>query len=170
MDFQWHFPTKCYLSLVFSKGLSLSQWMFTENSQWIFSGIFQWNFHFCDFWCVIFCPELVDGCQTGSGYTGLQRKMHANPSYISQKPRLATSVIVIVIVIVFVIVIVIVIVIVMVMTQAQPRSWCQTSPVGALPRSSTAWIAVFNRNKFSVCVCVCCCLFVSETHKHNLCY
>ena len=30
------------MSVVFSKGLSFLQWMFTAISQWIFSGIFRW--------------------------------------------------------------------------------------------------------------------------------
>ena len=44
MDFQWHFPTKFHLSVVFPKGLSLSQWIFAGVVQWILSGIYQWNF------------------------------------------------------------------------------------------------------------------------------
>ena len=45
MGFQWHFPTELHLSVVFSKGLSLSQWI-TGIVQQTFSGIFQWNFTF----------------------------------------------------------------------------------------------------------------------------
>ena len=33
--FQWHFPTDCHLSAVVSKGLSLSQWIFTGMFQWM---------------------------------------------------------------------------------------------------------------------------------------
>ena len=46
MDFQWYFPIYVLCSVVFSKGLSLSRWIFTGIVQWTFSGIFQWNFTF----------------------------------------------------------------------------------------------------------------------------
>ena len=53
MDVQWcfqwvfrFFPTSFHLSVVCSKGMSLSQWMFTGVVQRIVSGIFQWMFMF----------------------------------------------------------------------------------------------------------------------------
>ena len=39
--FQWYFPKDCHFSVVFSKGLSLVQWISTGKFQWTFSGIFQ---------------------------------------------------------------------------------------------------------------------------------
>ena len=36
-------PTEFHLSVVCSKGLSLSQWIFTGIVQWSFGGVFQWN-------------------------------------------------------------------------------------------------------------------------------
>ena len=56
VDCQRHFPTGFHYSVVFSQGSSLVQWIFSGFVQWIFSGVFQWN-HFCDFWCVICCPD-----------------------------------------------------------------------------------------------------------------
>ena len=44
--FQWHVPTEFHFAAVLSKGLSLSQWIFTGIVQWIFRGIFRWNFTF----------------------------------------------------------------------------------------------------------------------------
>ena len=35
VDCQWHFPTGLHLSVVFSKGLSLGQWIFSGIVQWI---------------------------------------------------------------------------------------------------------------------------------------
>ena len=40
MDFQWHFQTDVHLTVVCSKGLSLSQWMAAGNVEWTFSGLF----------------------------------------------------------------------------------------------------------------------------------
>ena len=44
MGFQWHFPTELHLPVVFSKGLTLSQWIFTGIVKLIFTDMFQWNF------------------------------------------------------------------------------------------------------------------------------
>ena len=44
MDVQWYFPTKFHLSVVFPKGLSLSQWFVTGNCRFIFSVFPQWKF------------------------------------------------------------------------------------------------------------------------------
>ena len=46
MDFQRYFPKEFHLSVVFSKGLSLSPRISTGIVQWIFNGIFRWNFSF----------------------------------------------------------------------------------------------------------------------------
>ena len=46
MDFQRHFPTPFHLSEVYSKGLSLVQWIVNGFLQWIVSGIFPWIFTF----------------------------------------------------------------------------------------------------------------------------
>ena len=66
VDFQWRFPmvvqwrflTICYCSAVCSKGLPLSQLIFTGVVQWIFSGIFQWNFVFAISGVLYFAPSL----------------------------------------------------------------------------------------------------------------
>ena len=65
---QWHFPTEFRCSVVFSKGLSLSQWILTGIVQWIFTGIVQW-ISFCDFWRAIFCPEpgRLESCRPSRG-------------------------------------------------------------------------------------------------------
>ena len=55
--FHWRFPASCHDSVVFPKGLSLSQWISTGIIQWTFSDIFPMKCHFRDFWCVMFCPE-----------------------------------------------------------------------------------------------------------------
>ena len=34
-----------------------SSWISNGIVQWLFSGVFRLEFHFCDFWCVISCPE-----------------------------------------------------------------------------------------------------------------
>ena len=41
MDAQLRAPTLLQLSAIFSKGLSIVQWIFTGIVQWIFSDIFQ---------------------------------------------------------------------------------------------------------------------------------
>ena len=52
------FPTIFHMSAVLSKGLSLSQRIFTGNVQWTFSGTFQWNSTFVTSGVyIIFCPE-----------------------------------------------------------------------------------------------------------------
>ena len=48
-----HFPIESHLSVVFTKGLSLVQWICTRIVQWMFSGIFRWLF-MCKIWCVTF--------------------------------------------------------------------------------------------------------------------
>ena len=44
VDFQWHVPRNCHLSVVFPQGLSLVQWIRIGIAQCIFSGLVQWNF------------------------------------------------------------------------------------------------------------------------------
>ena len=46
MEFQWHVPMGLHCSEVVSKGLSLSQRIFTGIVQWILSGVFQRLFTF----------------------------------------------------------------------------------------------------------------------------
>ena len=65
VDFQWHFPmdvqwcfptNKSLVSGIFQRIVT-----FPVDNYWKFPMDFQWRFpmelHFCDFWCVIFCPE-----------------------------------------------------------------------------------------------------------------
>ena len=55
--FPWQFPTEFHFSALFSKGLSLVQWIFTGICHWFFSGILTIDFHVCEIWCVIVCPD-----------------------------------------------------------------------------------------------------------------
>ena len=70
MDFQWHLPTEFHFPVVFSKGLSLVQWICTGHSYG-----FQWRFrmyaHFCEIWCVIFCPVSHDKVRDTHTRTGI---------------------------------------------------------------------------------------------------
>ena len=55
------------------KGLSLSQLMCIGIVQWIVSGICPMEYHFCDFWCVVFCPESGRHSGLGSETLALDR-------------------------------------------------------------------------------------------------
>ena len=50
-----------HLSVVFSKGLSLSQCIFSGIVLWVVSGVFQWNFTFVISGVLSFAPNLVEG-------------------------------------------------------------------------------------------------------------
>ena len=78
VDFKRHLPRGFNYSVVFPKGLSLVQRIFTGNSQWIFSGIFQSAFICRRSGFVSFCPARRSATRTQSSCAG------------SGTPRLAT--------------------------------------------------------------------------------
>ena len=59
MNFQWHVPKDLHCSTVYSKGLSLSQWICAEHFQWNSVVFFKGNFTFVSSGVYIFAPKGV---------------------------------------------------------------------------------------------------------------
>ena len=57
MDSHWHFPTAFNSSVVFSNGISLSQWILLEMPNGLSVASSNGLFHCCDFRCVRVCPD-----------------------------------------------------------------------------------------------------------------